>query len=200
MAKRGRPPNARSTNGLARQFTGGPAAHGEARRNARKAEELAARRAKAWRLFCDQGLTFIEIGRRLGVSNYTAHSDVMAVKRAMDAILGEDAEVLRARQASNLRSVIHRHLPRRDRVESARVILQALEGERRLFGLEKQRENTFTAEQVVELGRALARDIIAEIPDMVLRLKVLGVFKKRLPAGQVLEAPALPPATGTEGG
>lgn len=189
-ARRGRTAgNTTSGNGFRTRFTG-PPAHAEAVRRARDEERIAARRAKAWRLFAVEELTFDQIGKRLNVSGKTAFYDVQAVRRARKDAGLLDADFLADRQQATIRTVIRTHLPKRDRVESARVILQALEREARLNGLDRQREAGYTAEQVVALAKALAADLLAAFPATEERRRIADVFRRRMGEGAIEAEPA----------
>lgn len=169
---------------------GGPAANKAAKRQAADALRIAARRRKAWDLFLERGKTFVQIGEALGVSGKTAYEDVVAYRD--EAVRNEmfgDPDSLRRRQLAGVDALIASHWKRRGKKANAEVILDAFAHEARLMGLNLQRKDTFTAEQVFALVRgitALFTEIVQD-PDQRRQFS-LGLRRKvgtALPPGSV---------------
>lgn len=176
------PRNSRPRNGLLTHQDGGPAAHKLAVRKAQAAEALASRRAKAWKLYITEGVTFVELGKRLGVSNKTAWEDVMFVYRAIQASPASSTAALRGRQQAILDKVISTHLPRRSSNASATTILNALNREARLHGLDKTLPAGYSLEQVLTLVRRLTTAFHRIIADTELRRQFAEELRRTIPA------------------
>jgi len=163
--------------GLTSGVLSGPPAHNEAVHKARDAERQAVRRKAAWRLFVDRGLTFEEIGKALGVSGKTAHGDVMAYKEGLADLT--DAELVRARQAAGLDGIVAAHWKRRGRKANAEVILDAFQHEARLFGVNLQRKDSYTADQVLGVLRSITALFMEIVQDPDARRQFsLGLRRK----------------------
>lgn len=177
----------KSRNGFTRQHYGGPAAHKEAVSRARKRREIALRRPRAWRLLVEERLTFVQIGKRLGVSDCTAHKDCVAHAQALEHAGLVDSAFVVARIQAGIDGVINKHWPKRDRVESGRLIVQALDREAKLHGADRQRQGTYTVEQFVAVLRQLARALVDAFPAEADRRVIVSVVRRLLPAGDVVE-------------
>jgi hypothetical protein len=166
---------------LAPNAQGGPAAHKEATRRAREALRIAERRKKAWDLFVGRDMTFEQIGKALDVSGKTAHGDVIAYRDAAvrEEMFG-DPDLARQRQQAGLSALVATHWKGRRKRVSAEVILGAFQQEARLLGLNLQRKDTFTAEQVVGLVRGLTALFMEVVQDPDLRRQFSQGLKRRV--------------------
>lgn len=160
--KRGGPAaNTKPANGLTRRGR----SHSEATRTARKAAEIATRSRKAWDLFTRDELTFEQIGKRLGVSNYTAHQDVMRVKNHLLDGGALDPDLLRTKQQARLTRIARLHNKKAGTKTGADVLIRVSEREARLNGLDRQRETGYTLDQMLGLLRgirALFLDLVTD--------------------------------------
>lgn len=165
---------------LQHDHQGGPPAHRAAVRRAADAVRIAKRRKKAWDLFLQRGKTFEEIGLALGVSGKTAWEDVVAYRdEAVRHELFGDADAMRARQAAGIDAVVEAHWKRRGKKANAEVILDAFAQESRLYGLNLQRKDTFTAEQVFGLVKGITALFMEVVQDPEARRQFsLGLKRK----------------------
>lgn len=177
--KRGRRANSKPSNGFTKRFTGGPRAHGESVQRARELDLISDRAVKAFDLMID-GKDFREIGRLLGVSAFTAHTDCMTVKNAMPTVLGvEGVELLKTRAlrrsdriwAANCH---HLHIPAR-----AAIAMRAIEFEARVAGIYAQPPTGLDEGQVAAVFRAMRMDFLTEFADAAVRLKIAEIFHRR---------------------
>lgn len=193
--------NVRGRKRLQRDHQGGPAASKAAKRRAQEALRLAKRRRQAWDLFLQRGKTFEQIGAALGVSGKTAWEDVVAYRdEAVRHELFGDADALRMRQVAGIDALIDAHWRKRGKKSSAEVILDAFAHEARLMGLNLQRKDTFTAEQVFGLVKGITALFMEVVQDPEARRQFsLGLKRKlggALPGTVVSEQQQGPPKGG----
>lgn len=179
IPKRRRRANSKPAKGFTRRFHHGPPGHKEAVRNARKAEEIATRRRKAWKLFLEDA-TFDEIGKACGVSNYTAWHDCMAYYEGLQQRDLDQAELLLAQQNGQLAALVRTHWYKKHEKASADVILRALERRARLYGLDRQRADTFTPEQVLNLLRGVTALFLEIVSDTELRRQFAAGLRRKI--------------------
>lgn len=189
--------NVRGGTRLQSKHRGGPPANREAKKRVADALRIAARRKKAWELFLQRGSTFVEIGAKLGVSGKTAYEDVVAYRdEAIRHELFGDVDSLRMRQQLGIDALIEAHWRKRGKKANAEVILDAFAQEARLMGLNLQRKDTFTAEQVFGLVRGITELFMEVVQDPEARRQFsLGLRRKvggALPPGQVIDAAPQP--------
>jgi len=140
-----------------------------------------------------------EIGKRLGVSHVTIHYDLIAVDTALRA--GGDPhklELLRQRQQATIDALISTHYPKRALKPSAEVILDALQHERKLHGLDRQNKDDrkFTWEQVDAMFMTFIRGLLGVFTASEERRAILGVMKDVSPQFVAHDAlPSAPPAS-----
>jgi hypothetical protein len=175
---------------------GGPPAHREGVKRARKIEELAVRRSRAWELYVANA-TFEQIGKQLKISTKTAWDDVT---RRRDEIEREgllDANALRARQQAGIDRLKRRHFGRlgdettADRATAA--ILAAYEREARLNGLDaKPKDGLVSLDAVAGLLRGLVGLFHELVGDDLLRRRFADGMRR---LGPVIDLPPEPPGT-----
>ncbi len=180
--KRGRKRNVKLRNGLTRQMKGGPAAHKEAVRNARTAQRIAARRHKAWELFVG-GATFVQIGQALEVSNRTAWYDVKAVYDGLLAHGLVNADLMRMRQQAELDALKRANWDRatkKGNKASADVIMKTLDREARLNGLDRERKEVYSYDQVMLIVQAAAAVYMKVEADLEKRRLYIAGLRRQL--------------------
>lgn len=210
MTKRGRKPrNVKPKNSLTskrhgRHNYGGPAAHKNAVETARELDLITNRALQASRLFRDEGLTFEEIGKRLGVSNSCAFNDCISVQKAMPLVLGhEGMELLKHRAYTRLNKLIRVHLARslKGETDSAAIVVRALEREARMLGYDAQREDGFSADQVATVLRGLRQMIFLHVTDENIRRAIADDLQRQsgLLGGDVIDVNVKPSGNGSSG-
>jgi hypothetical protein len=114
-------------------------------------------------------LTFAQIGAKLGVSDYTAYYDMVAhSKRLQELGLAEDVELLRAIHKSRVEKIISLHLPKAGvSKESARIVLDALEREAKLMGLDLKRDTGYSVDAIERVMLAITRVFIDAVQEGV---------------------------------
>lgn len=180
--KRGRRANVRPAKGFTVQMKGGPAAHKETVRRAKKAEEKAARRLKAWDYLL-AGCTFKQIGQLCGVSDYTAWHDCMAYYEHLATHMPASLELKVAQQDGQLDALIRSHWAKKQEKASADIILRAQERRAKLFGLDRQRDGMFTADQVMGLVRGVTALFLEVVNDAELRRQFAVGLRRKLGSG-----------------
>lgn len=177
------PNNIRRRNTLTTPRAHGPGAHRMALRRTQELLRIAARRKQAWKLWVDQGLTFAAIGERLGVSNRTAHEDVMTVVRQVQASPLSEAEAMRWRQQGILDKLVATHLPKRASNASAKTVLDALAREARLHGIDKTLPTGYSVEQVLALTRSYLEIVLAVVADEGLKRRIVEAIQRKVGPG-----------------
>jgi hypothetical protein len=181
--KRGRKRNVKPRKeGLTRQHKGGPAAHKEAVARALRVEGIARRQAQAWRLFTER-LTMDQIGAKLDISNAQAHRDCCAFRDKLDQYGVEDAVLLRTRQQANIDGLILAHWPKRREKASADIIRDAMAREARLNGLDRERKDAYSPDQMATVLRICLAVLRETVPDIeAQRLYAVGLRRRLGPA------------------
>lgn len=188
--------NVTKRNGIARRFAGGPAASKEVKRRLRDAERIAKRRHRAWQLYVGgvdgDELSYIDVGKILGISNKTAWEDVMHVYRSFEAMEMGNSEMIRSRQQAIVNALRRAHWPKRDQVAHARIILDGLDREAKLHGIDRQKA-AYSEEQMAAVVRACWTTFLAVVKDDEQR-RLFSAGLKRI-APTVIEAEAVAPIT-----
>lgn len=180
------------------RVTGGTA-HGWAVRKAKWSEKIEERRRKAWALFIGRA-TFEQIGRELGVSNWTAHQDVLAVKERRELLTALDADALCARQQGVVDDLILSHFPTRKKKDSADVILKALDREAKLQGLDKKQDSTVDISLVLNVLKDVTTLFLELVPDPDLRRRFTAGLQRKIAASLPLESSPLGGEAGSSQG
>lgn len=187
--------NRRRGKGFTHLVPGGPPAHAEATKSARKQAEIIARQQKAWALFI-AGATFEQVGKHLGVSNRTAWHDCVAARDALLANGIMENQTALIRQLESLRAIHLAHWPKRQTEKSAKVLLEVHKREARLLGLDAPpRQAPVAAHPLVAPGASVS--VIITMPDN--GRPVVGAVVAEVPAEKSAHAEsetlvlALPP-------
>ena len=179
LGKRGRKANVKPAKGFTRQMKGGPAAHKETVRRAKKAEERKARQQKAWDLLT-AGCTFKQIGNALGVSDYTAWHDCVAVLESMSAF-GLDEAMQLAQANHQIDAVIRANWAKKGQPAHDAIIIRALERKARLNGTDRERKDAYPLEEVVRIIRVI-RSVYYEVEqDIEKRRLYAAELRRKLP-------------------
>lgn len=158
--KRGRKANARPANGFG---DGRAKSHREEHRKVQEALKLLNRREQAWDLL-REGLTFKQIGERLKVSNYTAHTDCRWVYEHVKLKgLALSAEEWRALQLDRTEAIVRQHMPKRAQPRHADVLMRAMEQQRKLVpGLEAESDGCGRCRDIMRICTLMFMEIVAD--------------------------------------
>lgn len=156
----------------------------------RRTARVLAQRKRAWLLKTEKNLTFMEIGKQLGVSNKTAWEYYYGHIADMKAEGVDETRRILDRHQLVLDKIIQTHLKRVASRGSAEILVAALSREAKLHGLDKSTKVGFSAEQVVALVRAITGLFLDVVQDPGLRRKFSDGLRRRLPGPVALEAAA----------
>lgn len=189
-AKKARAKRAKIKTKNHRTFT-----HGRGNKVARHKETtrsvvILARRERAFALL-KTGMTFKEIGTRLGVSIYTAWTDCRAVFDEGYQRLALDADAWRRLHIERAEGIVKAHYSKKANAGSAQTVLRALDYQAKLIpGLHQPPEGTYTADQVAGLMRGIAGLFMELVDDGELRKRFALGVRRRLGSAAVIEVTA----------
>lgn len=169
--------------GRRRLFTqlknGGPPAHREAVKVARRKVEILERQNRAWELFV-AGATFKQIGEACQVSAKTAWYDCKAVLERLEAEQALNAVTLITRQQARLDALHRAHFPKRDESDSAQILLAISRREAQLHGLDKKRDDVVPVEQVLSFVKNITATFMEIVVDAEMRRKFLMGLRQQM--------------------
>lgn len=170
-----------SSGKLARRFRGGPPAHREAVRRAKELEARLKRQKQVWQLFTGPDeLTLDQIGARLGVSGKTVFYDRKAVIDRMIASGLLDADLRRIKVDSQLSAVVRAHWSKLGDPRHSAIVLQAQRDIRQLNGLDLEKKDAYSYEQMVTALRAMAAVFLEVVSDVEARRLYAAGIRRRL--------------------
>lgn len=127
------------------------------------------------------------IGKALGVSNFTAHQDLVAYRDQLLATGFQDAALRQDAALGRLDRLIALHMKKAGNKGSADLVLKALEREARIVGYDKK-QTGISQERVAAALRGLRDDLLREFPDKADQQRIFNVLRRRF--GPVASGPA----------